>query len=192
MGSSRVREATGSRVFGGALAAIAVGTSPGYLDQGLDEAAARGVRSLRDYLRRRFPEESVYNRLWILEASTTFEGLLSADQGREVIDQLLAVRREDGGWALADLGTFKRVDGTPQARDSDGYATGLVLHVLQTAGVSKDDVRLTKGLAWVKSNQADTGEWRTVSVNKKRDPATHVGKFMSDAATAYAVLALSH
>ncbi len=36
------------------------------------------------------------------------------------------------------------------------------------------------------------GAWRGVSVNKKRDPASHSGKFMSDAATAYAVLALSH
>jgi len=34
--------------------------------------------------------------------------------------------------------------------------------------------------------------WQGVSVNKKRDPASHPGKFMSDAATAYAVLALSH
>jgi squalene-hopene/tetraprenyl-beta-curcumene cyclase len=120
-------EGDGSRVFGAALAAIAVGSAPGYLDQELDEAASRGVRSLRDYLRRRLPDESLYNRIWILEASTTWKDLLSADQKRQVIDQLLAARRADGGWSLASLGNFKRVDGTPQVQDSDGYATGLAV-----------------------------------------------------------------
>ena len=67
---------------------------------------------------------------------------------------------------------------------------GLVLHVLQTAGVGRDRPAVAKGLAWLRANQAPTGEWRCASVNKKRDPATHVGKFMSDAATAYAALAL--
>jgi hypothetical protein len=66
------------------------------------------------------------------------------------------------------------------------------LHVLQTAGVPKDDAKIAKGLAWLKRNQATTGAWTSVSVVKKRDPASHSGKFMSDAATAYAVLALSH
>jgi hypothetical protein len=182
-------EATGSRVFGGALAAIAVGTSPGYLDQKLDETASRGVRSLRDYLRRRFPEESLYNRLWILEASTTFEGLLSADQEREVIDQLLAVRREDGGWALADLGTFKRVDGTPQARDSDGYATGLAVHALLRAGSPSARPEVARGLGWLRTHQAGDGSWPGRSMNKERDPATFVGRLMSDAATAMAAQA---
>ena len=75
-------EASGSRAFGATLAAIAVGSAPGYLDGRLDAEAARGVVLLRDYLRRRFPEESLYNRLWILEASTTFEGLSRPTRAR--------------------------------------------------------------------------------------------------------------
>ena len=56
----------------------------------------------------------------------------------------------------------------------------------------KDDVKIVKGLDWLKSNQSATGAWQSISVNKKRDPTSHSGKFMSDAATAFAVLALSH
>ncbi len=175
-------EGKGSRAFGAALAAIAVGSSPG----DLDETVSKGVRSLRDYLRRRFPEESLFNRLWILEASTTFEGVLSDDQKREVIDQLLAVRREDGGWSLATLGDFKRVDGSPQAKDSDGYATALAVHALLRAG--RPDV--AEGLAWLRSHQQGDGSWPGRSVNKERDPSTFVGKLMTDAATAMAALAI--
>jgi squalene-hopene/tetraprenyl-beta-curcumene cyclase len=183
-------EANGSRAFGAALAAIAVGSAPGYREQGLDEAASKGVRSLRDYLLRRFPEESLFNRLWILEASTSFEGLLSADQRREVIDQLLAVRREDGGWALADLGTFKRSDGTPQARDSDGYATGLAIHALLRNGSPSARPEVAQALGWLRSHQQGDGSWPARSMNKERDPATFIGKLMSDAATAIAALSL--
>jgi squalene-hopene/tetraprenyl-beta-curcumene cyclase len=183
-------EADGSRAFGASLAAIAVSSAPGYLDQKLDEAVTRGVQSLRRYLVGRFPEETLYNRLWILEASTTFEGLVSANQKREVIDQLLALQREDGGWALAALGTFKRVDGTPQAQDSDGYATGLALHVLLRAGLPATQPEVAQGLAWLRLHQREDGSWPGRSVNKERDPKTFVGKLMSDAATAIAAQAL--
>ena len=183
-------EAGGSRAFGATLAAIAVGSAPAYLDGRLDEEARNGVDMLREYLRRQFPRENLYNRLWILEASATFEGLLSADQRREVVEQLLAVQREDGGWALAGLGDFKRVDGTVQTQESDGYATGLALQVLARAGSSPVRPELARGLGWLRSHQREDGSWPGRSMNKERNPATFVGKLMSDAATAFAAQAL--
>jgi squalene-hopene/tetraprenyl-beta-curcumene cyclase len=147
---------------------------------------------LRDYLKDGLRRQNLHNRVWALWASTKVQGMLTKAEQKELIDQLLDGQHDDGGWNLSSLGTWVRSDGTAQETKSDGYATGLVLHVLQTAGATHDDVRIAKGLNWLKSNQSATGAWRSMSVNKERDPATHTGKFMSDAATAFAVLALSH
>ena len=80
----------------------------------------------------------------------------------DLVDRLLDKQRDDGGWSLPSLGTWMRSDGTRQETESDGYATALILHVLQTAGVPKDDVKIAKGLAWLERNQATTGAWRSV------------------------------
>jgi hypothetical protein len=73
---------------------------------------------------------------------------------------------------------------------SDGYATGLVAYVLQEAGLPRDNPQLQAALSWLRSNQQQDGRWLSESVNKRRRKASGVGLFMSDAATAYAVLAL--
>jgi squalene-hopene/tetraprenyl-beta-curcumene cyclase len=109
-----------------------------------------------------------------------------------IIGELLAKQQADGGWRLASLGAFTRQDGEPQDETSDGYATGFILHVLQTVGVPKDDPKIANGLNWLRVNQERSGEWRGSSVNKRREPVTQVGRLMSDSATAFAVLALSH
>jgi squalene-hopene/tetraprenyl-beta-curcumene cyclase len=185
-------ESKGARYFGAALAAVAVGTAPGYYAKGDDSALDANVDLLRDYLKGGFAGQNLYNRAWALWASTKLDGVLTKAEQKKVVDQLLEKQQADGGWSLASLGKYVRNDGTDQETASDGYATGLILHILQTAGMAKDNPSIAKGLTWLRSNQATTGEWRGVSVNKKRDPATHVGKFMTDAATGYAVLALSH
>jgi squalene-hopene/tetraprenyl-beta-curcumene cyclase len=99
---------------------------------------------------------------------------------------------------MSTLAMWSRGDGTPQDSSSDGYATGLVALALQRAStgepastVSRTDPRIRRALDWlVKHQDPATGAWSASSLNKKRDPASDIGKFMSDAATAYAVLAL--
>ncbi|MHB1421981.1 MAG: hypothetical protein ACYC3I_02055 [Gemmataceae bacterium] len=181
-----------ARYFGAALAALAVGTAPNYHTRRANEDTHASVRLLGAYLKDNLSRQNLHNQAWGLWASTKVEAILTKNEQKKLIEQLLDKQKEDGGWNLPSLGTWVRNDRTTQETVSDGYATALVLHVLQTAGVPKDDGKIAKGLFWLKQNQLATGAWRSVSVVKKRDPASHTGKFMSDAATAFAVLALGH
>jgi hypothetical protein len=183
-------EADPSRYQGAALAALAVGTAAVDLSAGGEALPRARLDLLRTYLRSRFDDQDLHNRIWTLWASTLLDGLLAPAQRDRLIHQVLAKQRDDGGWSLASLSDYKRQDGTPQASVSDGYATGLILHVVQRAGLRPEHPGVAKGLAWLRGNQQPSGAWPGYSVNKRRDPETHAGKFMSDAATAFALLAL--
>jgi hypothetical protein len=58
--------------------------------------------------------------------------------------------------------------------------------------VATSEPRLRKGLEWLRHHQSPTGQWTASSPNKQRDPTTEPAKFMSDAATAYAVMSLTY
>src|SRR5262249_2286988 len=120
-------EAKGARYHGAALAAVAVGTAPGYSTKGGGKAAGAKVDLLRGYLRDRLADQGLFNRAWALWASARLDGVLTEGERKKTIEQLLEKQREDGGWSLPSLGAFVRGDGTAQDLTSDGYATGLVL-----------------------------------------------------------------
>jgi squalene-hopene/tetraprenyl-beta-curcumene cyclase len=183
-------ESTTATYYGAALAAIAVGTAPG------SYASKPEIQSqltlLSNYLRRGAKSEHDFNRLMVLWASTTLPTLLTPGDQRAIVDAALSKQQDDGGWTMSTLGSWKRSDATALDSKSDGYATGLALMTLQRAGLSKDDPRIRKGLLWLTRHQDPaSGMWSASSLNKQRDPASDIGKFMSDVATAYAVLALT-
>ncbi len=184
-------EAGDSQYWGATLAAIAVGSTPAAYRDDADVKAR--VAALEGYLQHGFAGQSPVNRLVALWAATKLPGLLTAEQRKSVIEGTLALQQADGGWSLTALaGDWKRRDETPLETKSDGYGTGLAAFVLQQAGMARNQAPVKNALNWLNANQSKTdGRWLAYSMNKNRDLSTDVGRFMSDAATAYAVMALS-
>jgi squalene-hopene/tetraprenyl-beta-curcumene cyclase len=185
-------EAPDSAFYGAALAALATGIAPEGYSARPDIQA--GLERLRGYLERSYASQSLANRVVLLWVAPNVPGVL--DRGRQelLIDQLWRDQRPDGGWSLASLiGSWSRGDGTAQVLRSDGYATGLVTLALEQTGPSATDPRLIRARAWLASHQdAWNGRWDGYSLNAHRVRfVDSAARFMDDAATAFAVLALS-
>lgn len=196
-------EGKDSQYYGAALAALAVGTAP---DQYCSTVAIQNhLELLRAYLDREYPRQPLSNRVVLLWASTKLPGLLGQELQKSLVNEILGAQQRDGGWSLSSLAGSSRTsnvrsyvrswirrDRTLVTTNSDGYATALVTFALLKGQTPRENVHLQKGLAWLMRNQNHAeGFWPADSLNMRRDPSSDIGRFMSDAATGYAVLALT-
>lgn len=155
-----------------------------------DPTIVGNLAALRVYLLGHYDAQPLLNKTVLLWASGQFPGVLTQAQRKTLLAELYGKQRADGGWSLTDLGTWQRRDKTPLETKPDGYATAVVVLALEANHVTTS--YLQRGLGWLVTNQdKTTGAWPAWSLNKNRDPQSNVGMFMSDAATGYAVLALS-
>jgi squalene-hopene/tetraprenyl-beta-curcumene cyclase len=184
-------EASDSQYYGAALAAIAVGIAP--QDYRSSPEIQSNLNSLRDYLYLNASKQTPLNRVMLLWASATLPGTLHQGDNLPIIEEIFSKQQQDGGWSLTSfIGPWKRRDGTPLETKGDGFATGLAVYVLGQAGATRENPQVNRGLSWLVNNQdKSNGRWLAYSLNKKRAPSSDIGPFMNDAATAYAVLALT-
>ena len=180
-----------SQFYGSSLAAIAIGSAPGNY-QATPEIQA-GLKLLKTWLVKNMDAQKALDRVVLLWASTKLNGLLTPEQQNKIVSETIAKQRDDGGFSMSQLiGDWKRHDNTPIDTSSDGYATGLIAYALEQLAAPQTQAPLSKALAWLSRSQvASDGRWPAVSLNNNRPVLSDTGLFMSDAATAYAVMALT-
>jgi squalene-hopene/tetraprenyl-beta-curcumene cyclase len=206
-------EANDAVFHGATMAALAAGTSAGrYASR--EGPGKAGLERLRGYLRTNVASQRLFNKAWALLAANQMPNLLENATKDSLVADLERAQRADGGWSMADLGPWRWTKGEapfapPGATDaallgvSDGYATGLVVHALRRAGRPASHPAIVKGKGWLTANQKAGkvddpawAPWRAHSLNFDREHGGEKGEpwrrmFMSDLATAFAVLALT-
>ena len=124
------------------------------------------------------------DHVFLLQTLLYVEG---SDQSKQEVGKaLLALQRDDGGWAQkSDM-------------KSDAYAPGSALAALVWSGSLKvGDKAYRKGLAWLLKDQKDDGSWHVVSRSKPFQKYFETGfphkkdQFISAAASSWATVALA-
>jgi len=194
-------ESAESGYQGAALFMLEVENTPGgYSDE---HTVQEHLRQVQSYLRTHYASQPLMNQLYVLWLSSKAPELLTPSDRKALLDSLQRAQNSDGGWSLSSLDPAKQL-GTAQwkhrlkqkfinivkSQQSDGYATGLVVVALEESGTNRQDKMLRGGLQWLVRHQGGDGSWQASSLNSLRDPQSDIGRFMSDAATAYAVMAL--
>jgi len=172
--------------YGATLAALAVGMAPeGYAQT---TQATAGLAKLRVFLRNN-PPKSLHHRAMLAWCSVRVEEIATEKQRDDTLAEILALQLDDGGWSTAgllhDWRGLARSDGQPlDTKTSDGYGTGFAMVVARELGVPANDPRLRRGVDWLRANQRESGKWFT------RSPVNECRNLISNAGSAYAVLAL--
>jgi squalene-hopene/tetraprenyl-beta-curcumene cyclase len=176
------------------VAAMAIGTAPGWLANLKDEQLLSAVAGLKKYLQTETPKQD-YDRTLLLWASARLPDLLTADKKKELVELVLGKQRADGGWSIRAFGApeqwgsgnrAEKLRSEPEFANppSDGHQTGLAIIVLRESGVPANDPRIQKGIAWLLTNQRASGRWWTRSLN------TEKWHFITYSGTAFPLLAL--
>lgn len=147
------------------------------------------VARLRSYLQNTTPPHDD-SRTLLLWTAARMPDLLPAANKEELIALVRKHRQADGGWSIRTFSGLERWGGANRAKKlreepdfatpaSDGHMTGLAIIVLREAGTAAGDPALERGVAWLHSNQRESGRWWTRSLN------TYTVHYITYSGTAY-------
>ncbi len=176
-------------VWGAALAAYVVGIAPASYVTNMTSSEKTKLDALEAHLRTKLTTTvPLHNRAMILLAASKRSTLLSSTQKTTIADAIRAAQSTtDGTWSAGSLG-FTVSGGTTAASAPHAYATAYFTHVLASNADAADAPRIAKAKAWLEAKQNLDGSWSGKSLNAPTESMNN--QFMSEAATAWAAMAL--
>ena len=174
-----------SHFFGSSLAAAALSQAPAEYrntPRVREQAAALNV-----YLTESIEMRRLHDRLALLLARSFIPDSLR----QSITTDAFSKQQPDGGWTIESLGPWMTHPDAPPSSGTNAYATAFATVALLRGGVPASDPKLAKALSWLQTHQdATSGTWAALSMNKRYPDGSMESRFMQDAATAFASLAL--
>ena len=183
-------ETSDSSFIGASLAALAVTGAPAEYRGRAD--VQPHIADLARFLKDAQSSQPLHNRLVLLWAAAALPDAITKTAQQAIIAETLRKQQPDGSWRPASLGPWKSHADAPAEDPADTYTTAVAAFCLQKAGVFPSDPNLARALDWLRAHQdRQSGAWAARSMNKRYPDGSMQVRFMQDAATAFAVLALT-
>lgn len=153
--------------------------APGWLEKNSDAELKKRVEKLKLALKNTKPAND-FERVQRLQLYAIMPELVSKEEMTTANAILTKLQKPDGGWSTRSFSktpewgpnitpeNIKMIDSEADAADpaSDPFMTAFAVVSLRESGTPADDPRIVKAIAWLKSNQRQTGRWWMKSLYK--------------------------
>src|SRR5262245_52544072 len=153
-------------------AARAITAAPGWLAELKDQALLARAEKLKQWLRTA-PPKNDFDRVLKLQLAYYLPELVPQSERHAALALLTSKQHADGGWSTRDMSpiddwhfemspfVLNLIQGLPDADQpqSDAYMTALAVVLMRQNNVPVSDPRISKGLAWLKGQQRESGRW---------------------------------
>lgn len=153
-------------------AARAITAAPGWVSGLQDEVLRTKVEKLKSWLSA--PEiKNDFDRVLRLQLAHYLPELVPPTERATALTLLSSKQHSDGGWSTRDMSSLKDwhfemsdyvtnlITKLPDAAkpQSDAYMTALAIVLMRQSDVPVKDVRIQRGIAWLKKEQRVSGRW---------------------------------
>ncbi|MFO1063571.1 MAG: hypothetical protein U0892_06865 [Pirellulales bacterium] len=153
-------------------AARAVSAAGDWAADSTDAKRMEQITKLKSYLKSE-PPRNDYERVLRLELAGYFPDTVTTEEIEAAIALLTEKQHADGGWSLRDMSAVDNwrtpmsdtvlnlIRGLPDADapESDPYMTAKAILLMRSRNIATNDPRVQRGVAWLKSQQRESGRW---------------------------------
>lgn len=153
-------------------AARAITAAPNWLSGLQDDALLGRIAKLKSWLQTA-PPNNDFDRVLKLQLAHYFPELIPQAERDVALELLTSKQHADGGWSTRDMSSIDAwhfemsqivvnlIENLPDAStpESDAYMTALAIVLMRQSNIPATDSRITRGLAWLRREQRQSGRW---------------------------------